>query len=336
MESDQTARVIQVHKERYILSVDNEILEGDLTGKFMFEHESAETYPAVGDFVQISKFDSNQAIIHSVCERKSVLRRKSVSKASESQLIASNIDVAFIVSAVDRDFNLHRIERYLTLIYDGHITPILVLNKIDLISKSELETILSEVKQRHSNLQIITSSGLSEDGIKPIKKIMVAGKIYCFIGSSGVGKSTLINQLLHEHHFETQEISASNSKGRHTTTHRELIELNSGAIVIDTPGMKEIGLSTDESALAETFADIDQLKKQCKFSNCSHQNEPGCAILKAIEAGDLDEDKFKNYQKLQRETARFQIDKREKRQKDKQQSKLYKSIQDANRKNKSI
>ncbi|MCB0279597.1 MAG: ribosome small subunit-dependent GTPase A [Calditrichaeota bacterium] len=215
---------------------------------------------------------------------------------------------------------------------DGGIERLIILNKIDLIDANELEELEKQIHQRHPKLKLLSISGLQETAVPRILAQMEKDKIYCFIGSSGVGKSTIINQLLNDVHFKTQSISDSNAKGKHTTTHRELIELENGSIVIDTPGMKEIGISANESALSDTFSDITNLAASCRFTNCSHKHEPGCAIREAIQSGDLDEDKFSNYQKLQRETERFQLDKREKHLKDKQQGKLYKSIQNANRK----
>lgn len=326
IELTSIARVIKEHKERYIISTYNKEYEAEITGNLRFSAKCREDFPAVGDWVQFLPFEENTAIIQQFIPRKTILARKSVSSSSEKQIIATNIDIAFVVQAVDRDFNLNRMERYVSLIYSGSIVPVIILNKSDLISDEELQNKINLVANRFNTIQIISSSNISQIGINKIKEILEKGKTYCFVGSSGVGKSSLINSLLKENKIKTSNLSSSTSKGKHTTTNRELILLENGSVLIDTPGMREIGLTDAKEGIEKTFNTIEELSTKCKFTNCTHSDEPGCAVLDALESGILEQKEVDNFKKLIRESNHFQSSIADKRKKDKEFGKMIKQV----------
>jgi ribosome biogenesis GTPase len=309
------ARIVAEHKELYILRNETAELSAKVTGKMMFTSSSRENYPAVGDWVLITILDKEQAIIHKILPRKTVLTRKSVSN-SDKQLIASNVDVALIIQSPDRDYNLNRFERYIILTESENIKPIIVLNKTDLLLNNELDTKVTEIKKRFKNIEVYTTSIITGKGITDLKNSMEKGLTYCFLGSSGVGKSSIINIILGEDLIETAEISPYSNRGKHITTHRELFILENGGILIDNPGMREIGVLDSATGIKNVFSEIHELSKDCKFSNCCHINEPGCAVLKAVSSGRLDKNKYGNYIKLIKENEYNTMTKLEKREKD--------------------
>lgn len=309
------ARIIAEHKGLYILRNETSEFSAKITGKMMFTASSIEDYPAVGDWVLITIVDVGQVIIRELLPRKTVLIRKSAGK-SDTQIIASNIDIAFIIQSPDRDYNLNRFERYLSLAESGNIKPVIVLNKTDLISASDIEIKLDELKTRFKNTDIYTTSTVTGKGIVDFKKNIKPGVTYCFIGSSGVGKSSIINMLISENLIKTGEISSYTNRGKHITTHRELFVLESGGLLIDNPGMREIGVVDSEAGIKNVFSEFHDLSKKCKFSNCTHMNEPNCAILEAINSGTLDKDKYDNYINLLKENEYNTLTKLEKREKD--------------------
>ena len=334
LESFSVGRITAEHKERYILSdADNEY-EAEITGNLRFSAQERSDFPAVGDWVSFMNFDNNQALIYHIFPRISVLERQAVGKFGEKQIIAVNIDYAFIIQAVDRDFNLNRVDRYITLCNSGNITPIIVLSKIDLISDSELEKDILRIQERHKNIKIISLSNFTKTGYNKLDTLLEKGKTYCIVGSSGVGKSTLINNLLNLEHFNTNEISSNTQKGKHTTSHKELVILINGAILIDTPGMREVGIVDSTDALEQTFNEICEIAQSCKFQDCSHTNEPECAIIDALKNGEIDQKEFENYQKLERESIRAKANIAEKRKKDKEFGKMIKTVLKEKKKNK--
>jgi len=318
------ARIIAEHKELYVLR--NEISEfsAKITGKMIFTASSREDYPAVGDWVLIKTLDEEQAIISEILPRKTVLVRKSSGK-SDTQIIASNIDTAFIIQSPDRDYNLNRVERYLSLVISGNIEPVIVLNKTDLITESELEIKLSEIKTRFKNTHIYATSIITGNGIADLRKSIKQGFTYCFIGSSGVGKSSIINMFLGEDLIKTGEISSAANRGKHITSHRELFILENGGILVDNPGMREIGILDSETGIENVFSEIFDLSKKCKFSNCTHINEPGCAVLSAVDSGTLDKGKYDNYIRLLKENEYNTLTKLEQREKDRKFGKFIKT-----------
>ena len=315
LDSYSVARVIAEYKEAYrVRGVAGEYL-AKITGKQMFAALSREDYPAVGDWVVIAEPDEERAVIHGVLPRKTVLRRRYSSK-QESQVIAANIDVAFVIESVDRDYNLNRFERYFVLAKDGNIKPAIVLNKIDLISDTELASKISQIKDRFGGIDIIPTSTIVERGLYELMRYLTRGKTYCFLGSSGVGKSSLINKLLGKPAIKTREISHRTGRGKHTTTSREMYVLENGAIVVDNPGMREVGLTDSSVGIENVFGEIDALSRNCKYDDCMHMHEPGCAVLNAVKSKKLDEDKYLNYVKLKKEVEYHGMTELEKRRKD--------------------
>lgn len=333
LDTFEVGRVISEHKERYIVKTGAQEYDSELTGKLRFTAEDRYDFPAVGDWVAISEYDEGKALIHAIYPRNSIIERKAVGKAGQVQIIATNIDYGFIVQAVGRDFNLNRLERYLTICNASNVEPVLVISKIDLVSEEELNSIINDLNKRIKQVQVIAVSNETKN-YEQLEKLIFKGKTYCLLGSSGVGKSTLINNLLGKEQMKTNVISLSVNKGKHTTSHRELIVLESGGILIDTPGMREVGIADAGSGLEMTFEHILTFTQSCKFKDCTHQHEQGCAVLAALENGDLDWDAYANFQKMEKERTFFESSAQERRKKDKKLGKMIKNIQKEKRKNK--
>ncbi|GJM28980.1 MAG: putative ribosome biogenesis GTPase RsgA [Cyclobacteriaceae bacterium] len=334
LEGFELGRVVVEHKERYSVQTNQGVFSAEITGNLRYSASSRADFPAVGDWVKLTLMDSESAVILEVLPRTTKLERRAVGRSGEVQIIAVNIDFAFIVQSVGHDFNLKRIERYLSICNSAGIEPIILLTKIDLIEANEINSLLSAIRERIREVPVLELSSKTTEGYHTLKKILKKSATYCFLGSSGVGKSTIINHLKGQEVQKTSEVSISTSKGKHTTSHRELFVLPNKSIVIDTPGMREIGMIDDRTGIELTYQGIESLSKLCKFNNCSHLDEVGCAVLEALEAGKLSSDVYDNYQKLQREQAHFARTVAEKRKKGKAQGKLYKAIQAARRKNK--
>ncbi len=334
LSSFDIGRVISEHRERYIVKTTENEFDAEIIGNLRFSATDRYDFPAVGDWVAISEFEENKAIIHAIFPRKTILERQAVGKSGEKQIIATNIDYAFIVQAIDNDFNINRIERYLTICNASKVEPIIILSKIDLIGKQDLDGILEKLQKRVKNISIITVSSETQDGYKELKSIIKKGKTYCLLGSSGVGKSTLLNNISGKELMKTNSISLSSKKGRHITTHRELIVLETGGIIIDNPGMREVGIVDISSGLEITYDEITELSQNCRFKDCSHIHEKGCAIIEAVENGIIDKASYENYLKMEREKKHFASSVVEKRQKDKDFGKMYKNFKKLKQKNK--
>ena len=327
LENFELARVIAVHKDSYTVSNGVVDVLAELVGKIIFSASSPIDYPAVGDWVLAIFYDEGSfGIIHEVLSRKSLLKRKTPGKKVDFQLIAANIDVAFIVQSLNDNFNLRRLERYLVMVNESNIKPIVLLSKSDLLSVDDIAKRIDEIQEIMPSLETVTFSNENESGLDTVKAIMQPCHTYCLLGSSGVGKTTLINNLIGESRYKTKTVSKKESKGRHATTHRQLIKLDSGAMVIDTPGMRELGNFSVETGLDETFSEIITLSRKCRFSDCSHVEEKGCAVLEAVEKGLLSADRYQNYIKMNKESNYNEMSYLEKRKKDKQFGKLIKTV----------
>jgi ribosome biogenesis GTPase len=324
LEEFSPARVAVEYRGAYKVKNENGEFLAKVTGKQIFNALSREDYPAVGDWVAITELNPEQAVIHKVLPRRTIMKRK-YSNKNEIQIIATNIDVAFVVESMDRDFNLNRFERYFAIANDGGIKSTIILNKIDLISEEELDLKLSLIKSRWENVDIILTSTLNEKGLDKLKKYIEEKKTYCFLGSSGVGKSTLINKLLGKDVIKTENISLHTGKGKHTTTKREMYFLNNGGIVIDNPGMREVGMTDTGEGIDNLFDEITALGQECKFVDCTHIHEPGCRVLSALKSGELDEKKYSNYINLKKETEFYEMSELEKKEKDREFGKFIKT-----------
>ena len=325
LDSFEIGRIVEEHKERYKVRTTTGEFEAEIIGNMRFTAKSREDFPAVGDWVALTTYDADFAIINKILPRFSVIKRQAVAQFGEIQIIAANIDYAFIIQAVDRDFSINRLERYLTICNSSKVSPIIVLSKIDLINEQQLSEILANIKSRINNVPIIAISNESQDGYQELKKLIEKEKTYCMLGSSGVGKSTLLNNLSGKAIMRTDAISQSTNKGRHITSHRELIILENGGILIDNPGMREVGIADSGTGLEITFDLIVGLSKNCKFKDCTHTNEIGCSVLDAIEKGEIEEASYENYQKMEREKAHFESSVAERRKKDKEFGKFLKN-----------
>lgn len=319
-------RVTAVDRGRYVVRDEHGEVPAELTGRYLHEAAGAEGVPCVGDWVCVSLLDArSHATIHQLLPRRSFLRRKSPGRGVEFQMIAANIDVAFIVQACHFDFNLRRLERYLVMVRDGRIRPVVLLTKTDLVGPEVVEDLLASMRRAASDVPVVPVSNVTGAGLDEVRRLLRPGETCCLLGSSGVGKTTLINQLTGSAVLETGSVSHT-GEGRHTTTRRQLVVLDGGQLLIDMPGMRELGLLGVGEGLEEVFADVGELAASCRFADCSHAREPGCAVRAAIERGDLAEEQLQSYLKLRRESAYHDMSYVERRRKDREFGRMVRAV----------
>ncbi len=323
----EVARVIAAHKEGYLLSDGRLEIQAQVIGRLLYAASSPLDFPTVGDWVLACYHDQNHlALIHEILPRRSLLKRKTVGKKVDVQLMGANIDRAMIMQSLDGDFNLRRLERYQVVAADANMGTAVLLSKSDLIPADEIQDKIGAVKRLLPESPVLALSSFDGSGLTSVGRLLVAGKTYCLLGSSGVGKTTFLNHLAGQALFATQKVRAKDGKGRHTTTHRHLIRLAGGAMIIDTPGMRELGIMSTSSAIEQTFADISSLSERCRFNDCTHVNEQGCAVLEALHSKSLTEQRYRNFIKMSKEAAFNQSSYAEKRRKDRQFGKMCKAV----------
>ncbi len=323
----QIARVITVNKDSYTINDGNGDVSAEVTGKLLFSADSQLDYPATGDWVIAQYFDKNSfAIISEIVPRKSVLKRKTSGKKIEFQLIATNIDTGLIVQSLDTNYNLRRLERYLVMINESDIEPVILLSKSDLLPVGEIDKKVTEIHALVPDIRVVPFSNEDHTSLKIVKELLVPWKTYCLLGSSGVGKTTLVNNLSDEVRLKTHSVRKKDGKGRHITTRRQLISLKNGAMIIDTPGMRELGNFAVDTGIHSTFDEIADLSKQCLYNDCSHTQEQGCSILDALKNGIISQERYQNFVKLNKESAFYEMSFLEKKRKDKKFGKFVKTV----------
>ena len=324
-EGHGVARISAVDRGSYLIRNELGEIPAELAGKFYFQVESSVDLPCVGDWVTVQYHnDAAAAIIHGVFPRKTFLRRKSAGEKVDFQMIAANIDSAFIVQSCHFDFNVRRMDRYLVMAADGGVEPIVVLTKTDLITHDELEQKLTAIRSSAITARVLALSNITGIGFDEIQQVLVSGRTYCLLGSSGVGKTTLINRLIGKDAFETKAVSGT-GEGIHTTARRQLILLHQGSMLIDTPGMRELGLLGVSDGVNQGFEDIVGLSANCCYANCSHTQEPDCAVVAAVSNGELSKDRYSSYMKLRKESEYHEMSYVDKRKKDRAFGRFIKS-----------
>lgn len=296
------ARVIRMNKKFYTLYSSKGEYVAYVKGKMRYKSHSQSELPVVGDYVLISIADENNALIEEVVPRKNVLYRKSIGKKTDVQVLVSNIDYAFILLGIDNELSVAGIGRYLSMVYASNITPIIAISKIDLYEKSVYKDYLSDIKLSFPNEIIFYYSAKTGENVEYFLDYITTNVSAVFIGASGAGKSTIINYLLKEERMKTSDVREYDYKGMHTTTHRELFELQNGGVVIDTPGLRQLGVWEDSNGIKKTFRDLEEMAKNCKFNDCTHEHEPDCYILKMLESDSLSLERYNVYIMLRNES----------------------------------
>lgn len=324
------ARVIFVSRGFYRLKNNLGEYEGSLSGNKLNKISENEQYPVVGDWVSVKVINEKQVQIIDVLPRKTAIKRKygrknAVGEKTNTQILGANIDVAFIVESVDRDYNLNRFERYVVVARAGGVVPVAILNKTDLISQDEKSARINEFKKRFPDVKIFAVSTFDKKSLINLKDYIQKGITYCFLGSSGVGKSTLVNEIIGKNIVRTGDIGERSGRGKHVTTSRQIYFLNNGGILIDNPGLREIGI-IDEEGVGMTFKEISILSKECKYSDCTHIHEPQCAVIKALEANKLDREQYLNFLNLRKDAEYLSRNKVETKAKQRNFGKLKKNF----------
>jgi ribosome biogenesis GTPase / thiamine phosphate phosphatase len=321
----RVARVAAVDRDQFLLAGTPGFFRAKLSGKFLHESADASQRPCVGDWVCVEKTAQDQfGMVHAVLERRTSLRRKAPGDPVAYQMIAANVDFVIVVQSCHYDFNLKRLERYLVMVTDGGAIPMILLTKTDLVAPDVLAAQRDEIRSAGITEPVVTVSNVTQEGLDELRGVLAPRKTYCFVGSSGVGKSTLINALLGRDVLQTEDVSGS-GEGRHTTVRRELLLLANGAMVIDNPGMREFGVLGAEGGIEASYSDILALASQCRFGDCTHTTEPGCAVLDALDDRRIGADHYENFLTLRRESEYYQLSYAERRKKDRDFGRFIKS-----------
>ena len=322
-------RVVVEHRERYVVATESGDVEAEVSGSLRFAARGRGDFPAVGDWVALEAGGGGASIVHGILPRSSTISRRAVDGSGDVQVVAANVDHALLVQACDRDFNLNRLDRYMAVCGSSGTAPIVVLTKTDLIGEEDLRAKVEEVRRRVGDVPVAAVSDREPGGYGPIEGLMRAGRTYCLLGSSGVGKSTLLNRLSGRDPMRTGAISGSTGKGRHVTSHRELVVLEGGAILIDNPGMREVGIADEGGGLEAAFDRLLGLGGKCRFRDCTHTSESGCAVLEAVRRGEIDPEAYESWRKMERERAHFESSVAERRRKDRAFGKVVDSFKKA-------
>ena len=323
--TDTVARVVAVDREQLLLIDETGPFRAKPTGSYRYRHDLSQDFPCVGDWVCVEKQPGDApGSIHSLLERKTVLRRRSAGDAIEYQMIAANVDCVIVVQSCHFDFNLSRLERYLVMVRDGGAEPYVLLTKTDLVGPAVVDSQLSEIRAAGITVRVSALSNVTQEGVEDLERLLLPGKTYCFVGSSGVGKSTLINRLVGRDVLATKAVSGT-GEGRHTTVRRELLLLEGGALVIENPGMREFGVLGAEEGISDSFGDITSLASNCRYRDCTHVNEPGCAVREAVQAGEIKQEHYEHYLALRKESEYYDLSYAEKRKKDRDFGRYIKS-----------
>lgn len=325
------ARIIAVDRDRYMIASPVGSVPAELTGRLLYCSDTLEDMPCVGDWVLVDHMDNQEhAVIHKVLPRRTILRRRAAGGRSAYQPIAANIDVAYIVQSCDVDYSLNRLDRYIVMAADGGITSKLLLTKCDLVSRAQVDRLIAEVKKDHS-IDVVAISSTTGAGYGQLIQTLQKGMTYCLLGSSGVGKSTILNRLLGKESFAVGSVREKSGKGRHTTTRRQLIVLENGALFVDTPGMRELGMMAFGAGLEESYQDIVSVAEGCRYADCTHTVEKGCAVLAKVSTGQLSPERYQSYLKLLRESEHYEMTYQEKRKSDKAFGKMIKNYKRFNK-----